>query len=312
MMALLGLGTYRCRDVTTAARAAVAAGVTTIDTAPVYAHGTAQLQLARVLATHPEVQISSKVGHMTRTQAQAALRAGPAQPRARRPQRSPPTSPPDHTSLRNLRKSRSRRQNRRLWRCHLERLHPRRFHSAWPPQSRARRRRRHRPPSTRDPVAGESRPHRASEALNGAGPVAEAAEAGLQVWASAPLNGGELLDMVTSELAALISPCHSPVAAAPSQRSSSKPPTATPSTPASHHESKTTSTTCWKHLPEAPRLLAPFDSPESRIRGYVQVEQHVRRGPQRNPRPSARSFSGSAEFGKVCGPRETNARRPRG
>ncbi|MFC5751459.1 hypothetical protein [Actinomadura rugatobispora] len=43
--------------------------------------------------------------------------------------------------------------------------------------------------------------------------MAEAAEAGLQVWASAPLNGGELVDMVTNELAALINPCLSPVAA---------------------------------------------------------------------------------------------------
>ncbi|MFC5751460.1 aldo/keto reductase [Actinomadura rugatobispora] len=75
-MALLGLGTYRCRDVSAAARVAVSAGVTTIDTAPVYAQGTAQAQLAHIVAAHPEVRLFSKVGHMTRTQAQAALRAG--------------------------------------------------------------------------------------------------------------------------------------------------------------------------------------------------------------------------------------------
>jgi aryl-alcohol dehydrogenase-like predicted oxidoreductase len=43
-------------------------------------------------------------------------------------------------------------------------------------------------------------------ALKGRGPVAEAAAAGLEVYASAPLYGGELVGLATKELAGLIRP----------------------------------------------------------------------------------------------------------
>ncbi|MGI5205423.1 hypothetical protein ACQEU6_28065 [Spirillospora sp. CA-108201] len=43
--------------------------------------------------------------------------------------------------------------------------------------------------------------------------MAEAAGAGLEVWVSAPLNGGELVDLVTSDLAEFIRPDPSQVAA---------------------------------------------------------------------------------------------------
>jgi aryl-alcohol dehydrogenase-like predicted oxidoreductase len=45
-----------------------------------------------------------------------------------------------------------------------------------------------------------------ADALDGRGPITTAAAAGLQVWASAPLHGGELARIVTPELAALIHP----------------------------------------------------------------------------------------------------------
>ncbi|WP_371950316.1 aldo/keto reductase [Actinomadura monticuli] len=88
MMAVLGLGTYRCRDVTAAARAAIAAGVTVIDTAPVYARGSAHAQLAGLLPDRPGLRISTKAGHMTRHQARAARQAGPSPPK-----RLPPATP---------------------------------------------------------------------------------------------------------------------------------------------------------------------------------------------------------------------------
>lgn len=75
-MTALGLGTYRVADV--AAAAAMAAGARTrwIDTAPVYAGGRAQRDLAPVLAAWPEVQVSTKIGHLTSGQAAAVARAG--------------------------------------------------------------------------------------------------------------------------------------------------------------------------------------------------------------------------------------------
>src|SRR5690606_36977057 len=73
---LLGLGTYRCRDVRKAAGIAAAAGCPLIDTAPVYGNGAAQQQLAPVLAVYPKLRVSTKIGHMTVQQARRAVRAG--------------------------------------------------------------------------------------------------------------------------------------------------------------------------------------------------------------------------------------------
>jgi aryl-alcohol dehydrogenase-like predicted oxidoreductase len=57
--ARLGLGTYRCRDTTAAARFAAEAGATLFDTAPNY--GTHRA-LAPVLADHRQVAVSTKAG----------------------------------------------------------------------------------------------------------------------------------------------------------------------------------------------------------------------------------------------------------
>lgn len=75
-MTVLGLGTYRCKDVRRAATIATAHGAPLIDTAPVYAAGAAQAALAGPLAVYPGVKVSTKVGYMTGSQADAALRAG--------------------------------------------------------------------------------------------------------------------------------------------------------------------------------------------------------------------------------------------
>ena len=75
-MTLLGLGTYRSRDAVTSASIAAAAGCPLIDTAPVYGDGTHQASIAPVLAAHPHMRIATKVGHMTTNQAWAALSSG--------------------------------------------------------------------------------------------------------------------------------------------------------------------------------------------------------------------------------------------
>ncbi|MFI6578391.1 aldo/keto reductase [Nocardiopsis sp. NPDC050513] len=75
-MTLLGLGTYRSRDVVTSAAIAAAAGCPLIDTAPAYGKGTHQAALAPILKEHPRVRIATKVGHMTTGQACAALVGG--------------------------------------------------------------------------------------------------------------------------------------------------------------------------------------------------------------------------------------------
>lgn len=76
MNALLGMGTYRTRDILQAGEAAVRAGVDWIDTAPNYQHGTAETQLAPLLKAHPSLRVSTKVGFLAKPQQQDALRAG--------------------------------------------------------------------------------------------------------------------------------------------------------------------------------------------------------------------------------------------
>ncbi|MEV7384108.1 aldo/keto reductase [Streptomyces lydicus] len=63
MTASLALGTYRLREVATAARrAATCPGTAWVDTAPNYLAGRAHRLLAPVLADHPGLQVSTKVG----------------------------------------------------------------------------------------------------------------------------------------------------------------------------------------------------------------------------------------------------------
>ncbi|GAA1459999.1 hypothetical protein GCM10009603_19890 [Nocardiopsis exhalans] len=52
------------------------------------------------------------------------------------------------------------------------------------------------------------------QGLEGSGPIAQASQAGLQGWASAPFPGGELLPLITPKLAEAVQPGADPVEAA--------------------------------------------------------------------------------------------------
>lgn len=252
-MTALGLGTYRCRDVTAAAQAAVAAGVTVVDTAPVYAHGTAHAQLVHVLPEHPQIRVSTKVGHMTDQQAQSAQRAGLITSHEAVRGHSIAPAYIDHQIAVNI--AELRREPLDLLYLHNPE------HDAHGDKDRLRKQitqafvaceksaqdgqiagygiatwggftsgaftvpdlvnaARDAAGSTETRLTAIQLPVSLvqlaplAESLDGAGPIAQAHEAGLEVWASAPLSGGELSDVVTSDLAGLISPGLSPAAAA--------------------------------------------------------------------------------------------------
>ena len=73
MTTQIGLGTHIVRDVEQAAVHAVACGARWIDTAPNYRAGQAQQLLAPVLAANPDVQVSTKVGFFHRPVAETAV-----------------------------------------------------------------------------------------------------------------------------------------------------------------------------------------------------------------------------------------------
>jgi aryl-alcohol dehydrogenase-like predicted oxidoreductase len=72
----MGLGTYRCPDVHRAAAMAARCGADWLDTAPNYAHGQAEAALARVLARHSRVRVSTKVGFIAEADRRAAVTEG--------------------------------------------------------------------------------------------------------------------------------------------------------------------------------------------------------------------------------------------
>ncbi|MFF0290199.1 aldo/keto reductase [Streptomyces sp. NPDC005262] len=72
----LGLGTYRTTDVAAAAEVAIDHGVSWIDTAPNYQRGTAEEQLAPVLDALPSVRVSTKVGFLDAARQERATKAG--------------------------------------------------------------------------------------------------------------------------------------------------------------------------------------------------------------------------------------------
>ncbi|MEY9997729.1 aryl-alcohol dehydrogenase-like predicted oxidoreductase [Streptomyces sp. V4I8] len=82
MSAVLGLGTYRVRDVTKAAHLACGAGAAWIDTAPNYQNGRAHRELPPVIADHPGVRVSTKAGFISGHQRQAAVATGVLPPQA--------------------------------------------------------------------------------------------------------------------------------------------------------------------------------------------------------------------------------------
>lgn len=76
MTAALSLGTYRVRTVDQAARTALAAGSPWVDTAPNYAHGRAHEELRPVLGEYPTVRVATKTGFFTEEQGRTALAEG--------------------------------------------------------------------------------------------------------------------------------------------------------------------------------------------------------------------------------------------
>ncbi|MBT2452173.1 aldo/keto reductase [Streptomyces sp. ISL-43] len=77
MTAALGLGTYRVRNVKSAARIAVQAGAPWIDTAPNYGDGLALHDLGSVLRESPRAPlVATKAGFFTRSQGRTALGLG--------------------------------------------------------------------------------------------------------------------------------------------------------------------------------------------------------------------------------------------
>lgn len=76
MTAQLGLGTYRCRDVAQAALMAASRDGDWVDTAPNYAQGQAETSLAAVLSAHPKLRVSTKVGFIPSNAKNAGMRAG--------------------------------------------------------------------------------------------------------------------------------------------------------------------------------------------------------------------------------------------
>jgi aryl-alcohol dehydrogenase-like predicted oxidoreductase len=70
------LGTYRVRAVEEAACTACAAGAGWVDTAPNYSRGQAHRALRPVLADHPAVRVSTKTGYFALRQGREAVAAG--------------------------------------------------------------------------------------------------------------------------------------------------------------------------------------------------------------------------------------------
>lgn len=252
-MVQLGMGTYRCRDVTTAARAAVAAGVRVIDTAPVYARGDAHAQLARLLLDHPDVRVSTKASHMTARQAEAARQARviTSQEAARCHSINPAYL--EHRIAANLAelgrkrldllylhnpehdvhgdRDQLRKQLTQAFTVCEQAAHQGEIAgygiATWSGFSSDAFTIQDLLAAATD-AAGSAQTHlRAiqlpvnlvqitplAQALCGVGPITQAAEAGLEVWASAPLSGGELTSLVTADLADFISSGSTPAAAA--------------------------------------------------------------------------------------------------
>ncbi|QFG21913.1 aldo/keto reductase [Actinomadura sp. WMMB 499] len=251
-MTILGLGTYRCRDVGQAAEAAAAHGTPWIDTAPVYGAGAAQPALAGTLAAYPAIGVSTKVGYMTGRQADAAVRAGCLDVADAGHRYS---IAPDYVAV-QIEANRAELGRRRLDVLYLHNpescshYDPRRLHEAitaafavceqaveegritgygvstWAgladgaftvpgllEAASAAAGGEHHLTAIQLPV---SLVHLGAvqEALHGRGPLVQAGGAGLRIWASSPLHGAELVSLVGAELAHAIRPGLDPVQAA--------------------------------------------------------------------------------------------------
>ncbi|TQF04806.1 hypothetical protein E6W39_24490 [Kitasatospora acidiphila] len=241
MTAALGLGTYRCPDVTGAALMAASRGADWVDTAPNYEHGQAETSLAEVLAAHPGLRVSTKVGFVPVNAKDLALRAGVLTAgdadrghclapdyiawqldRSKRLLGRVPDvvflHNPEHGCGKNEISSRLHAAFVALEEACSQQLISAYGVATWRGISSGL----FDVPMLLELAAKAGGPNHhlravqlpislvhlapVAQALNGHGPLADAAAAGLEVFASAPLHGGEIPGMVTPELSELINP----------------------------------------------------------------------------------------------------------
>lgn len=249
MSAVLGLGTYKVHAAAEAACTACAAGAAWVDTAPNYGDGKAHRLLAPVLAEHPQVKVATKTGFLTPAQQVAAVAAGVLgedQARTGHSLTSAFVRWQTEQSLRELGRAdvvfvhNPERSARHVQQVHA---HLRQAFEALEEFACAGRiggygvatwsgfesgaftvpglvelarqaagGQAHHLVAVQQPVSlVMDRPIRQS--LGGRGPLVQARAAGLTTFASSPLHGGELIDLVTPELVEFIRPGLSPAAA---------------------------------------------------------------------------------------------------
>lgn len=239
MTAALALGTYRIagEDLAAAARRAASSSGGWIDTAPNYCHGRAHRLLAPVLAEHPHLSIATKIGFLTAPTARSAYAAGViASPETRHNitadyvrwqtgrSRTELGRSPDAVFLHNPERQRSDLDTRLRDVFTVLEESAQAGHlgsygvATWDGfQQRAFSVQQLDRLATE--AAGGEHHLRViqlpvslvmdrdfSEALRGTGPIAAATELGWDVHASAPLHGGELPHLATTEIAELINP----------------------------------------------------------------------------------------------------------
>ncbi|MFJ9696653.1 hypothetical protein [Kitasatospora sp. NPDC101183] len=249
MTVRLGLGTYRCPDVAGAAQMVAARGADWVDTAPNYAGGRAEMSLAGTLAAHPSMCVSTKVGFVPAGAGHIAVRAGAL---SSAEVEHGHCLTPDYIAWQLARTSLMLGREPDLvfvhnpeHACADGEITDRLFNAFLALEEACGQQvvggygvatwrgfgsglfdvrtlldlavkaggPNHHLCAIQLPV---SLVHLApvAQALNGHGPLADALAAGLEVFVSAPLHGGEIPDMVTPELSGLIAPGKTPVEAA--------------------------------------------------------------------------------------------------
>ncbi|MGW3061564.1 aldo/keto reductase [Streptomyces goshikiensis] len=249
MTAEPALGTHKVRAVTAAARTACEGGSRWIDTAPNYGGGTVQRELRPVLEEFPAVRVATKTGFYTRTQGEEAVEAGalPAGLTEARHSLAPgfidwqtrrSTTDLGRADIVFVHNPESVGHSDR------DRLHAE-IRAAFTvledlatsgliggygvatwsgftedaftiPELLTLAREAggsgHHLAAVQQPVSLVLA-HPVTRALDGRGPLVQARSAGLLTFGSAPLHGGELLDLVTPELVEFIRPNTAPAAA---------------------------------------------------------------------------------------------------
>ncbi|MFG2910325.1 aldo/keto reductase [Kitasatospora sp. NPDC048286] len=245
MTARLGLGTYRCPDVAEAALMAASRGADWVDTAPNYAGGRAETWLAVVLAAYPDLRVSTKVGFVPASARHIGVRAGALS--AADAERGHCLAPdyiawqlartrlmldrvPDLVFVHNPEHDCPEGEiTDRLFNAFqaLEEACSQQIISAYGVATwRGFSSGLFDVPTLIELAAKAGGPNHhlwaiqlplslvhlapVAQALDGYGPLTDALDAGLEVFASAPLHGGEIPGMVTSELSELINPGKTP------------------------------------------------------------------------------------------------------